>query len=101
MLLLITITVLNSGDQTGKEVVQIYVSKANSGIDRPNQELKAFAKTRNLDPGEAQDIMISIPVSELSYWDEENSGWALEKGLYSVRSGSSSRDIRLIGDIDI
>ena len=97
----VTLTVQNSGDQAGKEVVQIYVSKANSGIDRPNQELKAFAKTRNLEPGEAEEIMISIPVSELSYWDEDNSGWALEKGLYSIKSGSSSRDIRLTGDIDI
>lgn len=97
----VVVTVRNTGDQAGKEVVQIYVSKVNSTIDRPNQELKAFAKTRNLAPGESEGIMISIPVSELSYWDEENSGWALEKGLYSIKSGSSSRDIRLIKEIEI
>lgn len=97
----VVVTVRNAGDQAGKEVVQIYVSKVNSTIDRPNQELKAFAKTRNLAPGESEGIMISIPVSELSYWDEENSGWALEKGLYSIKSGSSSRDIRLIKEIEI
>lgn len=99
--ILVAVTVKNTGERAGKEVVQIYVSKPNSGIDRPNQELKAFAKTRNLEPGEVQDVVFRIPVSALRYWDEAQSGWALEKGLYAIKSGASSRDIRLIKEIGI
>lgn len=99
--ILVAVTVKNTGERAGKEVVQIYFSKPNSGIDRPNQELKAFAKTRNLEAGETEDIMIRIPVSALRYWDEENSGWAMEKGAYAVRAGASSRDIRLIKEVEM
>jgi len=94
-------TVKNIGDQMGKEVIQIYVSKPNSTIDRPVQELKAFAKTQNLEPGEVADLAISIPISDLRYWDEDKSGWALEKGRYIIQSGTSSRDISLLKEIEI
>ncbi len=97
----VTVSIKNIGNQAGKEVVQIYVSKPNSSIDRPMQELKAFAKTRNLNPGETEDIVLKIPVSQLSYWDEKTSGWALEKGVYAIKSGSSSRTIKLTKEIEI
>lgn len=97
----IAVTIKNTGNQAGKEVVQIYVSKPNSSIDRPTQELKAFAKTRSLNPGETEDILIKIPVSELSYWDEQKAAWALEKGVYSIKSGASSRAIKLTKEINI
>ncbi len=97
----LNVTVKNIGHQSGKEVVQIYVSKPDSNIDRPVQELKAFAKTRNLAPGETEDLMLTIPVSELRYWDEGIAGWNLEKGAYLIQSGASSRDIRLSGEIEI
>lgn len=95
----VTVAVQNTGDQTGKEVVQVYVSKPDSTIDRPNQELKAFSKTRKLAPGETETLSIHIPVSELSYWDEANAGWKLEKGRYKIKLGASSRDIKLTNDI--
>ena len=95
------LTVKNIGDQVGMEVIQIYVSKPNSTIDRPVQELKAFAKTKNLESGESEDLVLSIPISELRYWDEDKSGWALEKGSYTIQSGTSSRDIRILQEIEI
>ncbi|MCB0852893.1 MAG: glycoside hydrolase family 3 C-terminal domain-containing protein, partial [Bacteroidetes bacterium] len=95
------LTVENTGSQAGKEVVQVYVSKINTTIDRPLQELKAFAKTKELGAGETTEITIHIPVSALSYWDEGKAGWALENGTYSIRVGSSSRDIRLNEEIEI
>lgn len=97
----VAVTVQNTGERAGKEVVQIYVSKPNSAIDRPNQELKAFAKTRSLEPSEIEEVVIRIPVSELRYWDEKNSVWALEKGGYSFAAGASSRDIRLTNEIEL
>ncbi|MEZ4830368.1 MAG: glycoside hydrolase family 3 C-terminal domain-containing protein [Bacteroidia bacterium] len=97
----ISLKVRNTGDHAGKEVVQIYVSKPNAAIDRPEKELKAFAKSRNLQPGEEEEIIFRLPVSELRYWDEEKAGWALEKGQYEIKAGASSRDIRSAVGIDI
>jgi beta-glucosidase len=56
--------------------------------------LKAFAKTNNLTPGEATRVTMSFPISELRYWSEEQSRWILEPGIYEIRVGVSSRDIR-------
>ncbi|WP_297690698.1 glycoside hydrolase family 3 C-terminal domain-containing protein [uncultured Eudoraea sp.] len=97
----VQLTAKNIGDKMGKEVIQIYVSKPNSTIDRPVQELKAFAKTHNLEPGEVSDLVLSIPISDLRYWDEEKSDWALEKGSYTIQSGTSSRDTRVLQEIEI
>jgi beta-glucosidase len=97
----ISLTVINTGDQPGKEVVQIYSSVANTGIERPNQELKAFAKTPLLAKGARVELSFSIPFSELTYWDEDASQWALEAGSYAFSAGSSSRDIRSIESIEI
>lgn len=97
----VQLTVKNTGDKMGKEVIQIYVSKPNSTIDRPVQELKAFAKTKNLEPGESVVLAFSIPISELRYWDENKSGWAQEKGSYTIQSGTSSRDIKALQEIEI
>jgi beta-glucosidase len=95
----ITVKVKNTGDMAGKEVVEIYVSKPETIIDRPVQELKAFAKTPLLNSGETAEMQISIPVSQLSYWDEEASGWELEEGGYIIYAGSSSRDLKLSKEI--
>ncbi len=97
----VSVHVTNTGSTAGKEVVQFYVSKVKPTIDRPVQELKAFAKTQTLQAGETTEISIKIPVSDLSYWNEENSKWTLEKGVYSIRAGASSRDIRQSADIKI
>jgi beta-glucosidase len=97
----VALSVKNTGDQPGKEVVQIYVSKPNSAIDRANQELKSFGKTRKLAPGETQNLTLLIPVADLRYWDEQSAGWKLENGVYTVKSGASSRDIKSSKDIEI
>lgn len=97
----VDLTITNTGEIKGKEVVQIYTSKPDSKIDRPVQELKAFAKTANLNPGEAVNLTFKIPVHDLTYWSEEASKWTLEKGQYIVHASSSSRDIRLSKDITI
>lgn len=95
------VNVTNLGDRKGKEVVQIYVSKPDSKIDRPVKELKAFAKTPNLEPGEMVELFLQIPVSDLHYWDETTSGWALEKGIYEIQAGTSSRNIHKSLEIEI
>ena len=97
----VDLTIINTGDSKGKEVVQIYTSKPDSKIDRPVQELKAFTKTSILNPGEEVNLIFKIPLNELTYWNEKDSKWTLEKGQYIVHASSSSRDIRLSKDINI
>ena len=97
----VSVKVLNSGDYTGKEVVQVYVAKDSTTIERPSQELKAFTKSELLEPGESETISVQIPVSDIAYWDEVNNGWMVEPGAYSVRIGSSSRDIRITGAVSV
>ncbi|MDD2303564.1 MAG: glycoside hydrolase family 3 N-terminal domain-containing protein [Prolixibacteraceae bacterium] len=95
----VDLTITNTGEIKGKEVVQIYSSIPNSKIDRPVQELKAFAKTPILNPGEAVNLTFKILLNELTYWNEQDSKWTLEKGQYIVHASSSSRDIRLSKEI--
>ena len=89
----VSITVKNTGAVSGKEVAQVYVSAPQGRLEKPSHELKAFAKTRELAPGERQTLTMTIPVRDLASFDEANSQWITEAGTYTFRIGSSSRDI--------
>ena len=95
------VTVTNEGILSGKEVVQVYSSKPVTLIDRPIQELRSFGKTQSLNPGDSTKIKMEIPLSELSYWSEETSKWVLEKGMYSIKVGTSSRDTPLMKQFEL
>ena len=90
----ITVTVKNTGSVAGKEVVQIYVQAPNGKLAKPAQELKAFAKTRELKPGESQTLTMNLLLRDLASFDEANSQWLTEAGTYNFRFGFSSRDIK-------
>ena len=92
-LVTVTITVKNTGDVSGKEVAQVYVTAPKGQLEKPMQELKAFAKTRILQPGESQTLTMTIQKRDLASFDEANSQWITEAGNYTFRIGSSSRDI--------
>ena len=62
-------------------------------LEKPIQELKAFAKTRDLKPGESQTLTMIIPVRDLASFDEANSQWITEAGTYAFCIGHDSRDI--------
>ncbi len=84
----------NTGDKTGKEVVQCYVQDTESSVLKPAKELKAFQKT-SLQPSEERKITLTIPKEHLSYFNESTKKWEFEPGKYKFIIGSSSRDIRL------
>ena len=86
-------TVRNVGEVAGKEVVQVYVGKEASAVERPRRELKAFGKTDVLAPGQAQTLRFAVPSADLRYWDERL-GWQLEPGSYTVATGPSSRELQ-------
>ena len=89
----LTITVKNTGSVSGKEVAQVYVTAPQGKIEKPAHELKTFAKTRELQPGESQVLTMQIPVRDLASFDEAGSQWLTEAGTYTFSIGSSSRDI--------
>lgn len=86
--------VKNTGGVEGSEVVQLYVSLANSSIFRAAQELKGFQKV-TLKPGEEKKVEFDLPVRNLAFYNTTVSDWQVEDGTYEVRIGASSRDIRL------
>ena len=93
--LTVTATVTNTGKFPGKEVVQVYVSCPEGKLDKPYQDLAAFGKTRELAPGEAEELTLSFSMKDLASYDEETAAWILEKGNYVIRVGNSSVDTQV------
>lgn len=89
-----SVDVTNTGDVPGAEVVQIYFTYPGSAVERPERELKGFAKVE-LEPGETRVVDISVPTDRLAYYDVEASSWALEPLDHGVLAGTSSRDLPL------
>ena len=97
----VSITVKNTGSVAGKEVAQVYVQAPKGRLEKPVQELKAFAKTRNLQPGESQTLTMTIPVRDFASFDEANSQWLTEAGIYIFHIGASSRDIHATASLKL
>lgn len=97
----ITVEVKNNGIASGKEVIQVYASAPKSVLNKPFQELKAFAKTKELKSGESQKLTFTISASELASFDDNLSSWITEKGTYQFSINTSSRDVKAIltGDV--
>ncbi|MGC9225994.1 glycoside hydrolase family 3 C-terminal domain-containing protein [Caldivirga sp.] len=91
----VSFDVINVGKYPGKEVAQVYVKAPQGSLDKPVQELKAFKKTRLLNPGEVDHIELTINIKELASFNDAKGLWIVDKGEYEVRVGASSRDIRL------
>ena len=91
----VTVTIKNTGNHEGKEVVELYISAPdNKAANKPAKELKAFAKTKLLKPGESETLTLSITAPELASFDETNSAWVVAEGEYQFLVGASSQDIK-------
>ncbi len=89
----VSVDVTNTGLRAGKEVVQLYVRDEQARLQRPEKELKAFAKVA-LEPGERQTVTLSIDKEALAYFDDRAHTWVAEAGEFEVLVGASSQDIR-------
>ena len=89
-----SVTVTNSGSVAGREAVELYVSAPAGGLEKPARELKAFAKTRLLAPGESQTLTMKVSAYELASFNEATSAWETAAGPYTVCFGASVADIR-------
>lgn len=91
----ITVEVKNTGKFAGKEVVQLYAAAPNSAkMNKPEKELKAFAKTSELKPGETAVVTLQLKAADLASYDEESASWVVDGGTYKFLIGASSRDIK-------
>ncbi|WP_269936499.1 glycoside hydrolase family 3 C-terminal domain-containing protein [Arthrobacter sp. HY1533] len=96
----VSLTVTNTGDRDGAEIVQVYTGLASSAVSRAPRELKGFAKV-HLAAGESRAVQLLLRREDLAYWDTRVSAWSVESGSYTVEIGASSRDIRASLAVDV
>jgi beta-glucosidase len=96
----VSVDVRNTGKRKGAEVVQVYVKDVECSVERPNKELKGFARIF-LEPGEKKTISIKLNRDAFAFYDSERQQWVVEPGEFEILVGSSSKDIRLQSHIRI
>jgi beta-glucosidase len=97
----VTVTVANTGERAGDEVVQMYVEYIDSGLDRPNRQLAGFRRVP-IDAKSTVDVTLSLSADQLAYWSCDEHKFVVERGK-SVRIlvGRSSARIELSDTIDV
>ena len=99
--LLVSVDVKNTGRAPGREVAQLYLTAPAKSLDKPAQELKGFAKTKPLGPGETQTLRFVLDARSLASFDPAASAWVADAGRYEVKLGASSRDIRQTASFEL
>jgi len=97
--LCIHVIVTNTGKIAGAEVVQVYAKIPDGKLEQPSKRLIGFAKTRQLEPGESQKLILNISKKELASYDAETACWVLEKGKYELYVGNSVKNINKCGEL--
>ncbi|MBR3657506.1 MAG: glycoside hydrolase family 3 C-terminal domain-containing protein [Prevotella sp.] len=87
-----TVNVTNTGSRAGSETVQLYISDKQCSVDRPVKELKAFQKVF-LQPGESQDVTLTIGCDALSFYNEAKGEWTAEPGAFEALVGTASDNL--------
>lgn len=96
----VTVTVKNAGSYSGKEVLQLYITKPDSSIDHEKKSLAAFAKTKLLQPGESQTITLCFDLKDIAAFDEARSAFILEQGGYGlILNGTSCGTVNVDEEI--
>lgn len=90
----VTLSIRNTGDRVGKEVVQLYVRPIDSTVVRPVKELKGFTKV-SLEPGEAVEVSFTLDKRSFAYFNTEIHDWFAETGAYEILAGASSEETPL------
>jgi beta-glucosidase len=93
----VEVTVRNLGPRPGKQVVQVYLSRSDSAVERPARWLAGHAVVR-CGPGDSRGLRIQVPARALAHWSD---GWQLEPGRYDVLVGTSSADLPLRGRFEV
>jgi beta-glucosidase len=88
----VNVTVTNTGNVAGKEVAELYVSAPGIKMDKPVKELKAFAKTKLLQPGESQTLSFDLTSADLASFNTASSTWITEAGNYIISFGNAEQN---------
>ncbi|GAA3210532.1 glycoside hydrolase family 3 C-terminal domain-containing protein [Oerskovia jenensis] len=96
----VRVTVTNTGERAGREVVQVYTGLASTAVQRPERELKAFALVA-LEPGESREVVLTVRRADLAYWHVRADRWVVEGGGYTVDVAASSRDVRSSTTVEV
>lgn len=97
----VTVTVANSGKVSGKDVVQLYVRAPKGKLDKPERELKGFAKTPEIAPGESCAVTIHVPAGSLASYDEQTGSWVIEPGKYVFMASKDASDCTLKKSVNV
>ena len=95
------VRVSNIGNAAGKEVVQVYYSAPDSVMDQPYQKLAAYAKTKELAPGEEQVLTLTFNTSAMASYNQEKAESVLGHGDYLIRVGNSSRNTKVVAKVNL
>ena len=95
------VTVTNTGDVPGKEVVELFVSAPSGGLEKPERELKAFGKTGLLSPGESETLTFSISPYELASFDIDANAWETAPGEYTVYFSKNVDDVGTSAKVNV
>lgn len=91
---MVSVTITNTGKVSGKGVVQLYLDAPKNSTDKPTMELKGFVKTKLLEPDESQTVQFTLNKKDLTSFNTNRSSWIADAGLYTVKIGSSSENIK-------
>lgn len=95
----VRLRIRNTGSRYGEEIAQLYIHRQTGGMFRPEQELKGFVKV-SLAPGEEREVAIPLNDRSFALWSVAKKDWVVEPGVYELRIGASSRDVRLTGTLE-
>lgn len=97
----VNVDITNTGTTAGREVAQIYATAPDGKLEKPENVLVAFAKTKLLQPGQTETLNFTITANDLASFDEVNSRWILEPGKYTLNVGASSKKFNQSGTFEV
>jgi beta-glucosidase len=98
--IVVGVDVKNTGTRAGDEVVQMYVTHLNSGVERPIKELRGFERIP-LQPNETRSVRLPLKGTDLTYWDAGQHSFVVEPGRVNIQLGASCADVRLEKTIEV